>query len=204
MKNRVRALWSASTGSQTQTTNSMGSYASSDELDSPPHHAMLLDHRRINGSTSCYAVGSRSTSSSTSSNSSQEEDYPARRRSRYSKVDLPRSTSSSTSYSSSQEEDYPIRRRNRYSKADQPKKKAGCVRRFMDKIAGMFLHDRCEDTDASSSEDSNSRDHHHSVEKPVGNGILRYERKDTCEREEKHQLTSQGHFQTYRKASDGT
>ncbi|KAI3877918.1 hypothetical protein MKX03_002440 [Papaver bracteatum] len=173
MKNRVRALYSASTGSQTQPTNSRGSYTSSDELDSPPRRAMQLDHYRINGSLSPSRTPqthySHSTSSSTSYSSSQEEDYPSRRRIRYSKANPPRSTSSSTSYSSSQEEDYPVRRRNRYSKADPPQKKAGHVRSFMNKIAGMFHHDRREDTDASSSEDSNSRDHHHSVEKPVGN-----------------------------------
>ncbi|KAI3937424.1 hypothetical protein MKW92_004632 [Papaver armeniacum] len=52
MKNRVRALYSASTGSQTQTTNSRGSHTSSNELDSPPRRDMQLDHRRTNGSIS--------------------------------------------------------------------------------------------------------------------------------------------------------
>ncbi|KAI3837082.1 hypothetical protein MKW98_005415 [Papaver atlanticum] len=160
----------SSTGSQTQPTNSSGSYTSSEELDSPPQRAMQLDHRSISPSRTPRNHYSRSSRSSTSYSSSEEEDYPVRRRSR-SKADPPRRTSSSTSYSSSQEEDYPIRRRSRYSKADPPQKKTGHVRRFMNKSAGMF-HDRLEDTDASSS------DHHLSALKPVGNGILRHKSKE--------------------------
>ncbi|KAI3937422.1 hypothetical protein MKW92_004630 [Papaver armeniacum] len=154
----------SSIGSQTQPTNSSGSYTSSEELDSPPHRVMQLDHHRIyrpiSPSRTPRTHYARSTSSSTSYSSSEEEDYPVRSRSRYSKDDPPRRISSSSSYSSSQEEDYPVRRRSRYSKADPPQKKTGHVRRFMNKIAGMFYHDRLEDTDASSS-DHHLSDHHH-------------------------------------------
>ncbi|RZC90940.1 hypothetical protein C5167_028779 [Papaver somniferum] len=166
----------SSIGSQTQPTNSSGSCTSSEKLDSPPHRVMQLDHhgiyRSISPSRTPGTHYAHSTGSSTSDSSSEEEDYPVRSRSRYSKDDPPRRTSSSTSYSSSQEEDYPVRR-SRYSKADPPQKKTGHVRRFMNKIAGMFHHDRLEDTDASSS------DHrHHSALKPVGNGILRHKHKE--------------------------
>ncbi|RZC77263.1 hypothetical protein C5167_001392 [Papaver somniferum] len=154
----------SSIGAQTQPTNSSGSYTSSEELDSPPHRVMQLDHHRIyrpiSSSRTPRTHYARSTSSSTSYSSSEEEDYPARSRSRYSKDDPPRRISSSSSYSSSQEEDYPVRRRSRYSKADPPQKKPGHVRRFMNKIAGMFHHDRLEDTDASLS-DHHLSDHHH-------------------------------------------
>ncbi|KAI3877917.1 hypothetical protein MKX03_002439 [Papaver bracteatum] len=165
MKNH--SAWS--TGSQTQPTNSSGSYTSSEELDSPPHRAMQLDHHHIYRSIS-----------------------PSRTpRNHYS-----RSSSSSTSYSSSQEEDYPVRRRSRYSKADPPQKKAGHVRRFMNKIAGMFHH---EDTDASTS------DHHLSALKPVSNGIVR--RKSKEKRMQKRRSTSVNKPMrfpnTRRKASDG-
>ncbi|KAI3837080.1 hypothetical protein MKW98_005413 [Papaver atlanticum] len=243
MKNRVRALYSASTGFQTQTTNSSGSYtpSSSEALDSPPHGGMQLDHHCIYGSispsrtpqthysrsTSSSATYSssdeeeypvrrrgryskddppRSTNNSTSYSSSQEEDYPVRRRIRNSKADPPRSTSCSTSYSSSEEEDYPVKRRNRYSKADPPQKNTGHVRRFMNKIAGMFHQDRREDTDASSSkEDSNARGHHLSVEKPLSNSILRHRSKE--KHMQKRRTTSVNKPRTFpntcRKASEG-
>ncbi|KAI3994519.1 hypothetical protein MKX01_012776 [Papaver californicum] len=85
-------ILASSTGSLTQTTNYSGSYTSSEEFDSPPQRTMQLDRHRSRSrsrSRTPQTRYSRSTKSYTPSCSSPAEDYPVRRRSRYSKVDPP-------------------------------------------------------------------------------------------------------------------
>ncbi|KAI3887352.1 hypothetical protein MKX03_002756 [Papaver bracteatum] len=109
----------------------------------------------------------RSFTSYDSYDSSPEEEYP-----------VARSYKSYDSYDSFSEEEYPVARRSRFSKKDPPQKKMGHVKRLTTKIAGMFRRDHHEDTGASpSKEDRNARDHHVSIQKPVGNGKLHHESK---------------------------
>ncbi|KAI3935989.1 hypothetical protein MKX01_021940, partial [Papaver californicum] len=138
----------------------------------------LRSGRRSTASASLYSASStdfltRTTDYSVSSTSSEELDSPPRRamqldrhhidrsisRSRSPQSHYSCSTRGSTSYYSSSEEEYPVRRRSRFPKADPPQEKMGY------------------DTDASSSEDMNARDHHLSVQKPVDKGKLHRESK---------------------------
>ncbi|KAI3997213.1 hypothetical protein MKX01_009057 [Papaver californicum] len=170
------SLYSASsTGSLTQTTNYSRSYTSSEEVDSPPQRTMQLDR---------YCS------------------YRSRSRSRTPQTHYSRSTRSCTSSSSSPAEDYPVRRRSRHSKVDPPQKKMGHFGRLTKKIAGMFDHYHSDDTDASSSkEDRNAQDLHHSVQKPVGNGVHHPKSKDKQMQKRKtaavkSKPSQQGHFRT--------
>ncbi|KAI3907628.1 hypothetical protein MKW98_016272 [Papaver atlanticum] len=128
------------------------SYTSYDSYDSSPEEE--------------YPVA-RSYKSYDSYDSSPEEEYP-----------VARSYTSYDSYASSPEEDYPVARRSQFYKKDPPQKKMGHVKRLTTKLAGMFRRDHHEDTGASpSKEDRNARDHHVSIQKPVGNGKLHHESK---------------------------
>ncbi|KAI3982214.1 hypothetical protein MKX01_019120 [Papaver californicum] len=177
-RNRRRSRGSRSTSiASSSTTSSTNSSVSS----TGGHRKYQRSGRRSMASSSLYSASStdfltRTTDYSASSSCSEELDSPPRRAMQLDRHRIYRSISrsrssqthwSSTSYDSSSEEEYP--------------EKMGHVRRLTTKLAGMFRRDHHEDADASSSEeDMNARDHHLSVQKPVGNG------KFHCESKGKH------------------
>ncbi|KAI3913617.1 hypothetical protein MKW92_038261 [Papaver armeniacum] len=148
------------------------SYTSNDSYDSSPEeeYPVAYSNRSYTSYDSSLeeeypvAYSNKSYTSYDSYDSSLEEEYPV--------AHSNRSYTSYDSYDSSPEEEYPAARRSRFLKYDPPQKKMGHVRRLTTKLGGMFRRDHHGD---SSKDDKSARDHHPSVQKPVGNGKLHHE-----------------------------
>ncbi|KAI3875559.1 hypothetical protein MKW92_053056 [Papaver armeniacum] len=166
-----RSTGSSPTFAASSFTDYSASYSSSEDLDSPPrrttHNISYTSNDSYDSSPEeeyPVAYSNRSYTSYDSYDSSLEEEYPV--------AHSNRSYTSYDSYDCSPEEEYPAARRSRFPKYDPPQKKMGHVRRLTTKLGGMFRRDHHGD---SSKDDKSARDHHPSVQKPVGNGELHHE-----------------------------